>query len=238
MLLDRYWELVLLTRCSNLQALCCSQVLSAGLRLPTHIWPLTWLSHISCLISGGHQSFFFGHWDCCFRLLAMSAQSFKPRMEPYLACFITCMQWVSQIHLWCDTYWTHDSSHCSRAFLIHILIFIKGFRFSRSISNSKRKEHKLWALAIQTSSFLSVNVCFLTKIKKTIEIFFKISNVGSEPDWIFKIAKEGHDHLKVCIISKIERTFRGKCVDDNQFYHDCSFPHVTVFFLCTWCTST
>ena len=51
-------------------------------------------------------------------------------------------------------------------------------------------------------------------------------------DRIFKRAEEGHDQLKVWIISKMEKkkTFHVKCLDDNVFYHDGSFAHLTVFF--------
>ena len=31
---------------------------------------------------------------------------FNTRVDQSLACSITCMQWISQIHLWCCTYWS------------------------------------------------------------------------------------------------------------------------------------
>ena len=31
----------------------------------------------------------------------MSALGFKARVYPLLACFLTCVQWIPQIHLWC-----------------------------------------------------------------------------------------------------------------------------------------
>ena len=38
-----------------------------------------------------------------FGLLLMPALGFKAKMDPSLACFITCVQWISQIDPWCDT---------------------------------------------------------------------------------------------------------------------------------------
>ena len=43
-----------------------------------------------------------------FGLLVMSPLGFKVRVDPSLACFITCMQQVPQIHFWCDTCWPLD----------------------------------------------------------------------------------------------------------------------------------
>ena len=35
----------------------------------------------------------------CFRLLVTLTLSFKARVDPLLLCFVTCAQWVLQIHL-------------------------------------------------------------------------------------------------------------------------------------------
>ena len=56
-----------------------------------------------------------------FGLLVTSALGFKTRADPSLACFLTCAQWIPQIHLWCDTCWLYSGQHGSRAFLTHIL---------------------------------------------------------------------------------------------------------------------
>ena len=48
-------------------------------------------------ILGRHKSF------SCFGLLVMSALGFKARVDPSLAFFLMCMQWIPQIHPWCDT---------------------------------------------------------------------------------------------------------------------------------------
>ena len=36
-------------------------------------------------------------------VLVTSTLGFKARVVPLLVCFVTCMQWIPQIHLWCDT---------------------------------------------------------------------------------------------------------------------------------------
>ena len=42
-------------------------------------------------ILGGHKSFLWGHWYPCYRLLMMSVLGFKVRVNPLLACFLTCV---------------------------------------------------------------------------------------------------------------------------------------------------
>ena len=71
-------------------------------------------------IFGGHKSFLWGHWYPCFGLLAMSPLGFKARVDPSLVCFVACMQWIPEIHLWCHTCWLYRGQHGSWAFLIHI----------------------------------------------------------------------------------------------------------------------
>ena len=39
--------------------------------------------------------------------------SWSTGVDPSLACFITCMHWIPQIHLWCDTYWPLGVQHGS-----------------------------------------------------------------------------------------------------------------------------
>ena len=48
---------------------------------------------------GGHNSFLWGHWYPCYGLLVMSALGFKARVDPSLVCFVSCVQWIPQIHL-------------------------------------------------------------------------------------------------------------------------------------------
>ena len=45
----------------------------------------------------------WSHLYPCFGLLVMSALGFKARVDPSLVCFLACMQWTPQIHLWCNT---------------------------------------------------------------------------------------------------------------------------------------
>ena len=72
-------------------------------------------------IFGGHKSFSWGHWYLYFGLLAMSPLGFKARVDPSLVCFVACMQWIPDIHLWCDTCWLYRGQHGSWAFSIHKL---------------------------------------------------------------------------------------------------------------------
>ena len=50
----------------------------------------------------------------------------KPGLTPSRTSLATCMQWIYQIPLWCDTYWPLDSQHGGQAILIHILIHIQA----------------------------------------------------------------------------------------------------------------
>ena len=52
--------------------------------------------------------------------------SFKVRVDYLLACFFTCVQWIPQIPLRCNTCWPLDSQYCSRPFLICILVHVQA----------------------------------------------------------------------------------------------------------------
>ena len=54
----------------------------------------------------------------CFGPLVISALGFKVMTNPSLICFLTCVQWIPQINLWCNIYWPLDDHHGSWAFLI------------------------------------------------------------------------------------------------------------------------
>ena len=54
--------------------------------------------------------------DSYFGLLVTSVTGFKTRVDPLLACFLPCMQWILQIHLWYDTYLTANIA-------AHLLLF-------------------------------------------------------------------------------------------------------------------
>ena len=38
----------------------------------------------------------------------------------FLACTLSCLSTIPQIHLWCDTCWLYRDQHGGRAFLIHV----------------------------------------------------------------------------------------------------------------------
>ena len=69
------------------------------------------------IIFEGQQSFLWGHWYPYFGLLVTSTLGFKARVVLSLAWLIACMQWIPQIHLWCNTCWIFDGQHGSQAIL-------------------------------------------------------------------------------------------------------------------------
>ena len=60
---------------------------------------------------GGHKSFYGATdtpvLDFWWHLFWVT----KSGWIPLLACFVTCMQWIPQIYLWCDTYWPLSGQH-------------------------------------------------------------------------------------------------------------------------------
>ena len=71
---------------------------------------------------GGYKSFLLGHWYPCSGLLVMSPLGFKARLES-LASMLACVQWIPQIHFWCNTCWLLGSQHGNWAVssMFHIL---------------------------------------------------------------------------------------------------------------------
>ena len=67
---------------------------------------------------GRHKYFWWGHWYPCFGFLVMSNLSLKAKVSPTLAWFVTCIQWIPQVHLWCNTCWPLGSQHHSTGLLI------------------------------------------------------------------------------------------------------------------------
>ena len=63
-----------------------------------------------------------------FGLLVTSALGFKARMDPSLMWLATCMQWMSQIHLGCNTWWPFDSEQLFWSMYFHSII-ISNFSF-------------------------------------------------------------------------------------------------------------
>ena len=83
----------------------------------------------------------------CFRLLVTSAMGYKARMESLLLCFLTCAQWIPQIHPFCDTCWLYSCQHGSRGFSSHVLVDI-------STSTGGARTHDRACRNIITSYFL------------------------------------------------------------------------------------
>ena len=59
----------------------------------------------------GQRFCLWGYWHLCFGLLVIFALGFKARVDPSLACFLAFLQWIPQIHLWCDTCWPLGCQH-------------------------------------------------------------------------------------------------------------------------------
>ena len=71
---------------------------------------------------GGHRSLLWSYWYPCFGLQVTSSLGFKARVDSLLAFFVTCMQWIPQIHLCCNTCWPPGG----RAVSIHVLPYIQA----------------------------------------------------------------------------------------------------------------
>ena len=71
------------------------------------------------LVFGGHESFLWGHWYPCFGLLMTSPLGFKGRVDPSLVCFVTCVPWNPEIHLWIKTFWLYRGQHGSQSHSLH-----------------------------------------------------------------------------------------------------------------------
>ena len=64
---------------------------------------------------------FVGPLIPCFGLPVTSAWVSKSGWISSFACFITHMQWISQIHLWCNTCWPVGGQDIARGILINVL---------------------------------------------------------------------------------------------------------------------
>ena len=49
-----------------------------------------------------------------------SALDLKTRVEPSLTCILACVQWIPQIHLWCDTCRPLGGQHGSWSRSLHV----------------------------------------------------------------------------------------------------------------------
>ena len=87
--------------------------------------------------------------DFWWRLLWVS----KPWRIPLLTCFVVCVQLIPQIHLWCDTCWSFDDQHGSRAALTRLLIQTFVFVFN-SKTMSKTRLH---SSRMRTTRLLAVS---------------------------------------------------------------------------------
>ena len=80
--------------------------------------------------------FLWGHWYPCFGLLVTSALGFQAIVDPSLACFLACMQWMTQIHLWCDTCQSLDGQQGSCSCSLHAFSRGRMPRFKRETART------------------------------------------------------------------------------------------------------
>ena len=130
--------------------------------IAVHIFISVWALFKKKIV--GHKSFFWSHWCPCFRFLVMSALGFKARMDPLLVCFLTCAQWIPQIHLWCDTCWPLDSQYGSQSRSLHACSRCRIPRFdwetahtiSRHTIHSATVTGFVWALLVSLKLWMHV----------------------------------------------------------------------------------
>ena len=67
----------------------------------------------------GHRSFLWIHW--CLNFWWHLPLGSNLGWIPSLPCFIACVKWIPQIHLWCDTCWPLGGQHGGQSFSVHVL---------------------------------------------------------------------------------------------------------------------
>ena len=99
----------------------------------------------------------------CLGLLMTSPLGFKARMDPSLACFVPCLPWIPEIHLWCNNCWLYRGQHgswprslhaCSRGRLLGFnqeTSRIVSEHAVHSATATGRKIHlsSMWALGVK-----------------------------------------------------------------------------------------
>ena len=103
---------------------------------------------------------------------------FQSQVDVSLACFVTYIQLIPQVHLWCDTCWPLDSQQCTRDLFIHILD-------SETITNhilllisiSFRYREDLYTIYIQTILTNILSPLYLVNLTKNAHMNTK-QNIG------------------------------------------------------------
>ena len=99
----------------------------------------------------------------CYGNLVMSALGFKVRMDPSRACLAACIQWIPQIHLWCNNCRPLDGPHCSKAFLIRVLVHVQQADIK-------------WVAQWVTSTGFLLTCCKYWRVRKLID--FSLKNIS------------------------------------------------------------
>ena len=115
---------------------------------------------------GRHKSFSWGHW--CFRLLVMSALSFKARVDP-LHAFSPCDPQI-QIHFWRDTCWLYGGKHGSSAFLIS----------NANIREKQNTEHRTSSIQNRDTAYFTLFSIHPRSTSNVINLFFQVGGIASQ----------------------------------------------------------
>ena len=91
----------------------------------------------SFLISGGHHSF-CEIIDTSVLVFWWHQLWFSKQGGSLLAFFLTCMQWIPQIHLWSDTFWPLDGQEFKN------LVFSKFYEELVGVNLDHRTREELW----------------------------------------------------------------------------------------------
>ena len=139
---------------------------------------------------GGHESFWWGHWYPYFGLLETSPLGFKARMDPSLACFVACMQWFPEIHLWCDTRWPLGGQRGSQSRFLHACSRGRMLGFDQtSRTLSRRAIHLATATGLSSVNFLlqGVETASTERVGQRLELYFRLYSGNVLPNMVFRV---------------------------------------------------
>ena len=105
--------------------------------------------------------FFVGAIIPRFGLLLTSALGFEARVDPSLVYLVTCVQWISQIHLWCETCWPLGGDYVTKI---------------RMTSDSLKIKRK-FSLGIKTFAVTTEGICFTTWWISKLQMFHLNSKI-------------------------------------------------------------
>ena len=138
------------------------------------------------------SSFLWGHWYPCFGLLVTSPLGFKARVDPSHACFVTCVQWIPEIHLWCNTCWPLGGQHGSQSRSLHACSRGRMLGFDRKTSHtvSRCPIHSATATA-----FIQAGLRTFSHEQS----WCRVGQVGGKASWRFLVRERGKNPGHVAV---------------------------------------